>query len=402
MTMSSDGNDDDMYAELARFQAGIEARFSNNGHAAPTFTSTPTTPYRVVQSPSPEDDSAFDGLDITELWDNFPTLNPVVIDKLLRRGEVANVISSTKAHKSWAILALALAVVTGGKWLDTFQAACGRVLIVDNELHRPTFSYRSRRVAEALGIDRHELEGRLRIVNLRGQARDVNQLRAALKAHYRPGDFTMAVLDAMYKAVPAGVSENENSGMSHVYDTLDGIAADLDAAVVAIHHSSKGDQSQKNVTDVGSGAGSVSRSADTRLIVRQHEEPDCVVLEGVMRSFAPIRPLPLRWAFPLWVPADDLDPEKLKRPPTLQSRQKEESEAKCLAALDRLDPNGTGASVYQCAENAGVKFQTAVNAFARLHLAKVVEHCKVPALINGTTRQVMAVRRIRPTDAQTF
>jgi hypothetical protein len=60
-------------------------------------------------------------------------------------------------------------------------------------------------------------------------------------------------------------------------DGIDGYAAFLNAGWVNIHHTSKGDQSGKNTTDVGSGAGSQSRAADTHLIIRQHEENDVAV-----------------------------------------------------------------------------------------------------------------------------
>ena len=29
--------------------------------------------------------------------------------------------------------------------------------------------------------------------------------------------------------------------------------------------------------------------------------------EAVVRSFAPLEPLPLRWTFPVWIPANELD-----------------------------------------------------------------------------------------------
>src|SRR5207253_1838389 len=73
-----------------------------------------------------------------------------------------------------------------------------------------------------------------------------------------------------------------------------------------------GSQADKAVTDVGAGAGSQSRAADSHLILRPHEEAGCFVLAAVVRSFAPVEPLPLRWEFPIWTPADDLDASKLR------------------------------------------------------------------------------------------
>ncbi|MCA9027822.1 MAG: hypothetical protein KDA86_21615 [Planctomycetaceae bacterium] len=67
------------------------------------------------------------------------------------------------------------------------------------------------------------------------------------------------------------------------------------------------------MTDVGSGAGSISRAADTHLVLREDEQDDHVVLEAVVRSFDRVNPLVLRWDFPAWTVANGLDPTKLKR-----------------------------------------------------------------------------------------
>jgi hypothetical protein len=69
---------------------------------------------------------------------------------------------------------------------------------------------------------------------------------------------------------------------------------------------------RKSVTDVGAVAGSQSRCVDAHIVFRQHQEPDAIVLDAALRSFAPIEPMVLRWQFPLWMPDDSLDPAKLK------------------------------------------------------------------------------------------
>lgn len=79
-----------------------------------------------------------------------------------------------------------------------------------------------------------------------------------------------------------------------------------------IHHSTKGNQSGKAVTDVGAGAGAQSRAADTHLVLRPHEEPGVAVLDAAVRSWPPIEPRCLRWSFPVWTVEDSLDPADLK------------------------------------------------------------------------------------------
>ena len=113
-----------------------------------------------------------------------------------------------------------------------------------------------------------------------------------------------------------------------LYNILDEYAAELGAAWANIHHASKGTQSDKSVTDVGAGAGSQSRAADTHIILRPHEQDGLVVLDAALRSFPPVEPLVLQWSYPLWRPAEGVDPKQLKgRLTAREHRQLVEDEA---------------------------------------------------------------------------
>src|SRR5687767_2910816 len=61
-----------------------------------------------------------------ELIRRFTTMREVVIDGLLRLGETMNVISAPKIGKSWLIIALIFAMVTGGPWMG-FKTCPGEV-----------------------------------------------------------------------------------------------------------------------------------------------------------------------------------------------------------------------------------------------------------------------------------
>lgn len=240
-----------------------------------------------------------------------PALRPPVIENLLREGETMNVIASPKTGKSWLVLDLAIAVATGRPWLGRFPTVAGDVLIIDNELHGETSANRIPKVAKARGIDTDEFADRVFIRNLRGGLQDIVTLGSFFRA-IEPGRFRLIVLDAFYRFLPAGTDENANADMASLYNHIDRYAADLGCAFVLIHHSSKGNQSGKSVTDVGAGAGSQSRATDAHLVLRPHEEPDVVVLEAAVRSWPPLDPVCLRWAFPVWDMADDLDAKRLK------------------------------------------------------------------------------------------
>jgi hypothetical protein len=131
------------------------------------------------------------------------------------------------------------------------------------------------------------------------------------------------ILDAMYRFMPREMDENDNGTMANVYNAIDRYADLLGCCFVLIHHTSKGNQSGKAITDVGAGAGSQSRATDTHLVLRPHEEEDVVVLEAAVRSWPPVMPRCLRWAFPVWLPADDLDPTLLRSEQPKRTRQVE-------------------------------------------------------------------------------
>jgi hypothetical protein len=192
-----------------------------------------------------------------------------------------------------------------------FETVQGDVLIIDNELHGETSANRIPKVAAARQISLADVGGRVFVQNLRGHWQDIFSLGPYFRS-LEPGRFRVIILDAMYRFMPREMDENDNGTMANVYNAIDRYADLLGCCFVLIHHTSKGNQSGKAITDVGAGAGSQSRATDTHLVLRPHEEDDVVVLEAAVRSWPPVMPRCLRWAFPVWLPADDLDPTLLR------------------------------------------------------------------------------------------
>jgi hypothetical protein len=263
---------------------------------------------------------------VRQLVNEFPELRRPVIHGLLREGETMNVVASPKVGKSWLVTDLAMAVATGGRWLDCFQCEKGEVLIIDNELHEQTSAHRIPKVLDARGIAFSSVADRVSIINIRGGLKDIFGMNDTFNS-LRPGRFKIIVLDAVYRFMPRNMDENDNGTMAQIYNQLDGHAARLGCAFVLVHHSSKGSQSGKSITDVGAGAGSQSRATDTHLILRPHEQDDVAVLDAAVRSWPPVSPRCLRWTFPVWTPDDSLDPTLL-RPERPRRRPKNEPEKK--------------------------------------------------------------------------
>lgn len=181
----------------------------------------------------------------------------------VEQGETMNIIAAPKLGKSWLATDLALAVATGRPWLDLFRTHAGNTLILDYELHRETSADRIQKVAKARGIDLDEYAERIRVANLRGHLKDLLALKQWFD-QFQPGELQLVIVDAFYRALPAGTNENDNGAIAAIYNAIDRYASKLGCSFVLIHHSSKGSQSGKSVTDVGAGAGSQSRATDNR------------------------------------------------------------------------------------------------------------------------------------------
>jgi len=240
------------------------------------------------------------------LLEQYPTLRKPIIHGLLREGETLNVIAPAKTGKSWLVIDLTIAVCTGLPWLG-MPCEPGNVLILDNELHGETSANRIPKVADARNVRLSLLYDRIFIDNLRGRLLDILSLNKYFE-QFKPEQFKVIILDAFYRFLPAGTDENDNGAMANIYNRIDHYADLLKCSFVLIHHTSKGNQSMKSVTDVGAGAGTQARATDSHFVLRNHEEPGVVVVEAVVRSWPPLAPYCLRWNFPVWMPDRELDP----------------------------------------------------------------------------------------------
>ena len=242
----------------------------------------------------------------------FPEMRPVLIDGFLRIGETMNIIAAPKTGKSWLVTQLCVCVASGTDW---FGHVCtpGRVLIIDNELHEETSANRIPLVVDAMRRANPSLpnvDDMIDVWNLRGKWKSIADLSAWLP-RFREAGYRMIVIDAFYRALPKDTDENDNGSIASIYNLIDTFAKQVGCSFVLIHHTSKGNQSQKSITDVGAGAGSQSRAADTHLILREHKDDGFLVLEAVVRSFPRQEPIVLQKAFPLMLPDYERNPEDL-------------------------------------------------------------------------------------------
>ena len=246
---------------------------------------------------------------LAELYESDLPLKPVIIDGILRSSEIMNLIAAPKTGKSWLTLHLALSIASGREWLGH---ACSKqkVLYIDNELHHETSMNRLKLVLNAAQIPFDEVKDAFDFWHLRGKWKSVEEIGFRL-ADFKAKGYGVIIVDAFYRALPLGTDENDNSAITNIYNMLDRFAQELGCAFILIHHTSKGNQSQKSVTDVGAGAGAQSRAADTHAIIREHNEEGYLVLDFAVRSFPKHEPIVLKKEFPLMKRDYDRNPADL-------------------------------------------------------------------------------------------
>jgi hypothetical protein len=333
---------------------------------------------RIVEDPDLQP-ALLKPVSVSDLVRDYPDMRPPLIHGILRRGETCNVIAAAKTGKSFMVGGLAWCVATGRPWLS-HDVVQGNVLLIDNELHPETFASRIDNIANAMLIenrDRYALDA----INLRGMGLDIDGLHARLDI--QPGKYALVVLDALYRFLPAGTSENDNAQMMRIYNRLDEYARAWECGIVIVHHASKGAQGDKAVTDVGAGAGSISRAADTHMIIRPHEQDGLYVLETVCRSFASPDPVSIRYDYPQWS-AVACEPSVKSSRPANQQAIKDQAGLKTI--LVSLPDTGKAVHERELREKTGMGVQ-------RLH------RLLAPLIRDG---QVIKSRKRRKGEKQTF
>jgi hypothetical protein len=253
---------------------------------------------------------------------------------------------------------MALSICAGVDWLD-FPVSQGKVLLLDNELHEPTLVHRIRQIAATLRLDEPAFAERLDVECYRGRLTDIHGVVERLKQS-TPGTYKAVILDSLYRFAPKGFDENSNAHTTELYNLIDSAAAHLGCAIVCVRHTSKGSQSNKSVTDTGAGAGAQSRAADCHLVLRAHETESAFVVAAALRSFPKLEPFTIKFEWPVFFRATDLDPALLasdkprRNKPTTEVRLEPSWSAELFASDFLTAEPQSQASIIAAAVDAGL------------------------------------------------
>ena len=246
------------------------------------------------------------------MFEHYPKRKPEVIHGLLRQSEIMNIVSSSKAGKSFVAIDLACAIATGRSWLG-FPTTQGRVLVLDNELHPEESSERLYRICDARGYDSKLANENLTIVNFRQlhEGRVIRPTIAEVEFALRgvdPGYYAMIVFDSKYRFDDIDGDANSENQQRGFYDTIDLICIRTLAAGVMVGHGTKGDQSGKDVIDMMSGSAAQGRATNTQVAFRPHESEGYTVMEARANTFKAPEPKSLVFEFPVFTVDENVTP----------------------------------------------------------------------------------------------
>jgi hypothetical protein len=245
---------------------------------------------------------------IKKLADMSRKLPPQIIEGVLYRGGKLLIGGGSKARKSFLLLHLAYCAANGLPWFGWAMPA-GKVLFVNLELFEAEAAWRLDKIREAIGGDDANVE----VACLRGKLTSVEELKRYAAA-IKNCAYQFIVIDPAYKLLH-GRDENAAGDVAGMLNSIQNVAEEANVAVAIAQHFSKGNQSMKEAIDRFCGSGVWGRDPDALIALTAHKETDCYTADVVLRSFRPLDPFVVRFEFPLFLPAADLDPQDLKAPP---------------------------------------------------------------------------------------
>jgi len=253
---------------------------------------------------------------------------PQLIEGVMHVGRRTLLLAPSKASKTWTAMDMSVAVASGTPWMG-FRTHRAKVLHIDLEL--PTWGLKSRvkKLCEVRGIT-----GDLEVDwwSLDGYQRSIDELMPLITARAPHGKFGMIVIEPAYVILGAR-DENDNADVTDFMNRLAWLARITGAAVLCTHHFAKGDASNKDAKDRGSGAGAWVRAPDTAITITplaESEGEDCYSMEFIERNMKRHAPIGVKFDYPVFRLESGLDLTALRE----AGRPKKSSEEDVVRLLE--------------------------------------------------------------------
>lgn len=314
---------------------------------------------------------------------NLPIAEPV-IDGALRKGEVGLLVGGTKTAKTWTVMHLHCAMATRQSWLG-YKCSGGRTLLIDGELSTEAIFRRLAKVKALYGDAELDSD----ILPLRPEPTDIDGLLSLLQ-EVEPNTYSLVTIDPLFRLMPGNADENSQAYVTSLFTKLTAAAIRMNSAILCIHHTTKGSQASKGVTDLDSGAGAQSRAPDWHGGLRLHSVPGCVSLHAIARDFPATKPSVWRLNIPAITHEPELDAEDLHT-----GRRNKGQESKAPKPAKAPKPTWQDVAAIADSEPRGIGYFAAKVCNGKEHMARsllrqAVEmgalHCWEPSTAGGATR----------------
>ena len=227
------------HSEVVSIIDGIFGTGGETGTGPPPEPEPETGRMSIEIQPDGDPEPIIRFVDLTGECGKEPEPLEYVVDGLLPRERILQIVAKGGSGKTQLGVELTLAVATGGTWLG-FRCERGRVAYIDPELHEQDARRRVSAVSKALGIWPGDVAGAFEHVLLRGTTATADTLLEAIREHVsatgRP--FDLIVIDSL-NAVFEG-DENSSVDVRRFYADLQRLSTECHAAITVLHHSGKG------------------------------------------------------------------------------------------------------------------------------------------------------------------
>jgi len=191
------------------------------------------------EDPDEEEGPRIEFVDLASVVDEPMEPLDEVIQGLLPRERVAQIVAKGGSGKTFMGYGLGLCVASGREWLG-FGCKRGRVLYVDPELHVNDIHRRVHSIANAMGLTSADIAGRLDVVPLRGTTATADLLDAAIRQRIKStgAAYDLIIIDSI-NAILTG-DENSAVDVRALFASMQRLTRDTGAACVTFHHTGKG------------------------------------------------------------------------------------------------------------------------------------------------------------------
>ena len=225
-----------------------------------------------------------------ETVEEFTATAPAPLDPIVANcfeaGDKVELIAPSKCRKSFWALDLALHVAAGLPFCGLAVPKPRRVLLVNLEIKRDWMKRRVLQRIDGYGLSGRDLQGRLSIMNCRGQGGCVRDAILSRVKALKP-DFV--IIDPRYKLMRPDEDENTGNGLIGILNLLDAIAEE-NAAVMIVSHDKKGDIKGQDIRDRGAGSNWAARDVDCRFVMTPKKNDEYGVEVGILARNYPPRP----------------------------------------------------------------------------------------------------------------